>query len=39
MHAALIGWYGDHARELPWRGESASPWAVMVSEFMLQQTP
>ena len=39
LHAALIGWYGDHARELPWRGESASPWAVMVSEFMLQQTP
>lgn len=32
-------WYDDHARELPWRGADVSPWAVMVSEFMLQQTP
>ena len=39
LHEALIGWYDEHARELPWREESASPWAVMVSEFMLQQTP
>ncbi|MFN8191654.1 MAG: A/G-specific adenine glycosylase [Nocardioidaceae bacterium] len=39
LHAALIEWYAGHARELPWRGEAASPWAVMVSEFMLQQTP
>lgn len=32
-------WYDVHARELPWRGEDVTPWAVMVSEFMLQQTP
>jgi A/G-specific adenine glycosylase len=36
---ALIEWYDAHARELPWRGPSASPWSVLVSEFMLQQTP
>ncbi len=35
----LLAWYDAHARELPWRGEHASPWSVMVSEFMLQQTP
>ena len=35
----VLGWYTEHARELPWRGDDASPWAVMVSEFMLQQTP
>ncbi|WP_199849733.1 A/G-specific adenine glycosylase [Blastococcus sp. Marseille-P5729] len=37
--AAISDWYDDHARELPWRGPGATPWAVMVSEFMLQQTP
>jgi A/G-specific adenine glycosylase len=35
----LLRWYDAHARELPWRGPAASPWSVMVSEFMLQQTP
>ena len=35
----LLAWYDVHARDLPWREPSASPWAVMVSEFMLQQTP
>ena len=39
LHDAVLDWYDDHARELPWRGVSASPWSVMVSEFMLQQTP
>ena len=32
-------WYAGHARELPWRAPSASPWSVLVSEIMLQQTP
>ena len=32
-------WYADHARDLPWREPGATPWAVLVSEFMLQQTP
>ena len=39
LHEPILGWYDEHARELPWRGPQASPWSVMVSEFMLQQTP
>jgi A/G-specific adenine glycosylase len=33
----LLAWYGDHGRRLPWRGVR-DPWAVLVSEIMLQQT-
>jgi A/G-specific adenine glycosylase len=32
-------WYKSHARDLPWRRPEATPWQIMVSEFMLQQTP
>lgn len=39
LHDRVLDWYDDHARELPWRGPDASAWSVMVSEFMLQQTP
>ena len=35
----VLAWYGAQARDLPWRRQDASPWAVLVSEFMLQQTP
>ncbi len=35
----VLRWYGTEARDLPWRRPDASPWAVLVSEFMLQQTP
>lgn len=35
----VIAWYDEHARDLPWRRPEATPWSVMVSEFMLQQTP
>ncbi|WP_083451715.1 HhH-GPD family protein [Leucobacter celer] len=35
---ALIEWYARAARDLPWRDPATSPWAVLVSEFMLQQT-
>ena len=38
-HAPLLRWYDAHARDLPWRRASATPWGVLVSEFMLQQTP
>lgn len=34
----LAQWYATHARELPWRSDP-HPWAVLVSEVMLQQTP
>ncbi len=36
---AVEGWYARYARNLPWRQPGASPWSIMVSEFMLQQTP
>jgi A/G-specific adenine glycosylase len=35
----IVAWYREQARDLPWRRPEATPWAVMVSEFMLQQTP
>jgi A/G-specific adenine glycosylase len=35
----VLAWYARHARDLPWRAPGATPWAVLVSEFMLQQTP
>jgi A/G-specific adenine glycosylase len=34
---ALIGWYRANRRDLPWR-RTRDPWAVWVSEAMLQQT-
>jgi A/G-specific adenine glycosylase len=33
----LLSWYAAHRRRLPWR-ETADPYAVWVSEVMLQQT-
>jgi A/G-specific adenine glycosylase len=32
-------WFAVHRRDLPWREPAAGAWGVMVSEFMLQQTP
>jgi A/G-specific adenine glycosylase len=34
-----IDWYLANARDLPWRSPDISPWGVLVSEIMLQQTP
>ncbi|WP_055535054.1 A/G-specific adenine glycosylase [Streptomyces graminilatus] len=39
LHSPVIDWFDEHARDLPWRHPDAGPWGVMVSEFMLQQTP
>ncbi|MFT3860407.1 A/G-specific adenine glycosylase [Micropruina sp.] len=39
LTSAVVDWYRQHARDLPWRRPDASAWAIMVSEFMLQQTP
>ncbi|MGY1795930.1 A/G-specific adenine glycosylase [Geodermatophilus sp. SYSU D00525] len=36
---ALVDWYDTAARDLPWRRPGVDPWAVLVSEVMLQQTP
>jgi len=33
----LMRWFRRHGRDLPWRG-TRDPYAVLVSEFMLQQT-
>jgi A/G-specific adenine glycosylase len=33
----LVGWYGKHARKLPWR-ESRDAYRIWLSEVMLQQT-
>src|SRR5438876_6757478 len=33
----LLAWFGRHQRRLPWRGVG-DPYAVLVSEMMLQQT-
>ncbi|GAC1530064.1 MAG: A/G-specific adenine glycosylase [Acidimicrobiales bacterium] len=37
LRAALLGWAPEGWRELPWR-RTRDPWAVLVSELMLQQT-
>jgi len=34
---ALLSWYGEHARRLPWR-DSKEPYRIWISEIMLQQT-
>ena len=35
----LVEWYGRTRRDLPWRAPGVSAWQILVSEFMLQQTP
>lgn len=35
----LVGWYESAQRDLPWRRPGVSAWQILVSEFMLQQTP
>ena len=37
MTVALLRWYEREARDLPWR-RTRDPWAILVSEVMLQQT-
>lgn len=39
LHAAVLDWFAQHARDLPWRDPDCPPWGVLVSEIMLQQTP
>ncbi|OBB01914.1 adenine glycosylase [Mycolicibacterium fortuitum] len=35
----LVGWYESAQRDLPWRRPGITAWQILVSEFMLQQTP
>ncbi len=37
MEEALLAWYAEASRDLPWRG-TPDPYAILVSEVMLQQT-
>ncbi|NJC24372.1 A/G-specific adenine glycosylase [Arthrobacter pigmenti] len=39
LHHSLSDWFDGAARDLPWRLPGRTPWGVLVSEFMLQQTP
>lgn len=35
----LLTWYDHAQRDLPWRRAGVTAWQILVSEFMLQQTP
>jgi A/G-specific adenine glycosylase len=37
--SSVIAWFGQAGRDLPWRRPDRTPWGVVVSEVMLQQTP
>src|SRR5215204_1839227 len=37
MEAMLLAWFDEHGRDLPWR-RTRDPYAILVSEVMLQQT-
>ena len=37
MEDALLSWFDEHGRDLPWR-QTRDPYAILVSEVMLQQT-
>ena len=37
LQRRLLAWYGQHGRDLPWR-RTRDPYAILVSEVMLQQT-
>jgi A/G-specific adenine glycosylase len=37
FRGSLLRWYRRHGRDLPWR-RTRDPYAILVSEFMLQQT-
>lgn len=35
----IVAWFAGNSRDLPWRRPGRTPWGVLVSEVMLQQTP
>ncbi|WP_396030730.1 A/G-specific adenine glycosylase [Cellulomonas fimi] len=39
LRSGVVDWFAEHARDLPWRAPDRTPWGVLVSEVMLQQTP
>ena len=39
LATAVVRWYDENARDLPWRVPGIGAWPILVSEIMLQQTP
>jgi A/G-specific adenine glycosylase len=39
VRSGVVQWFDGAARDLPWRAPDRTPWGVLVSEVMLQQTP
>ena len=39
VQEAVLAWYAEAGRDLPWRRPEASAWGIFVSEIMAQQTP
>ncbi|MEV4411586.1 A/G-specific adenine glycosylase [Catellatospora sp. NPDC049609] len=39
LASLTTAWYDANARDLPWRAPDVGAWPVLISEFMLQQTP
>jgi len=39
VSVTLNEWFSTNARDLPWRRDGFGAWGILVSEFMLQQTP
>ena len=37
LEKPIVNWFKKNKRDLPWR--NTTPWGVMISEYMLQQTP
>ncbi|MFT4201219.1 A/G-specific adenine glycosylase [Gordonia sp. (in: high G+C Gram-positive bacteria)] len=35
----VLAWFDENERDLPWRRDEATAWHILISEFMLQQTP
>lgn len=38
VRGRILDWYAENGRDLPWREPETTPWGVLVSEVMLQQT-
>jgi A/G-specific adenine glycosylase len=38
LRRALLQWFAEHRRELPWRRVNDDPYAIWIAEVMLQQT-
>ncbi|MFZ2512341.1 MAG: A/G-specific adenine glycosylase [Gordonia sp. (in: high G+C Gram-positive bacteria)] len=39
INSAILAWFAEARRDLPWRESGISGWQILVSEIMLQQTP